>query len=438
MHLCSEWRLPSVIGVTEATIELGRGSAGTWQGYQAATPAYRRMLIGLGAAGVATFAQLYAPQGLLPTLAHDLQVDASQAALSMSVATWGVAIAVLGWSWIADRIGRLRAMKIAISTAAVFGLLVALSPGIESLLAVRFLEGLALGGLPALAMTYLHDEVHHRHSAAAAAAYISGTTIGGASGRLIAGPLTELVGWRWALAGVALVCLGAALVFLELMPPARSFTPQRDTDWSVLAANIGHCLGDPKLLALYAQPLLIMGGLVAVYNYLGFRLEGPAFGLPVIAASLIFAAYSAGTVSSRLVGHWVPRFGRGRVLTTGTAAVIIGTSLTLSDQLTLVISGLLILTAGAFVVHAVASTWVGHHAKVGRAQATALYNVALYTGSASVGWLAGFAWLGLGWSATAFLVIGLALVALVIGLLGHHRTPDHLDEPADALSAGPA
>lgn len=394
-----------------------------WDGYRAATPAYRRMLVGLGAAGVATFAQLYAPQGLLPTLAHDLGVDASQAALSMSFATWGVAIAVLPWSWVSDRIGRLRAMKIAISTAAVFGLLVALSPGISSLLAVRFFEGLALGGLPALAMTYLHDEVYHRHTAAAAAAYISGTTIGGASGRLIAGPLTELVGWRWALAAVAVVCLGAALVFLKLMPPARSFTPQRDTDWSVLAGNIRHCLRDPKLLALYAQPLLIMGGLVAVYNYLGFRLEGQAFGLPVVAASLIFAAYAAGTVSSRLVGRWVPRYGRRRVLAAGTVTMIIGTGLTLSSALGLVITGLLILTAGAFMVHAVASAWVGHQATVGRAQATALYNVALYTGSAAVGWLTGFAWIALGWPATACVVMGLAVVALVIGLVGHR--PQH-------------
>ena len=343
-----------------------------------------------------------------------MQIDASQAALSLSVATWGVALAVLPWSWLSDRIGRLRAMKIAISTAAVAGLLVALSPGIESLLVVRFFEGVALGGLPALAMTYLHDEVHPRSTAAAAAAYISGTTIGGASGRLIAGPLTELIGWRLALAAVAVVCLGAALVFLRLMPPARSFTPARKTDWSGLVGNVRHCLSDRTLLALYAQPLLIMGGLVAIYNYLGFRLEGPAFGLPVIAASLIFAAYGAGTVSSRLVGRWVPRFGRRRVLTTGTLAMIIGTLLTLGDRLALVIIGLLILTAGAFVVHAVASAWVGHHARVGRAQATALYNVSLYTGSAVIGWVAGFGWVAFGWPATVLVVVVLAAIALVI------------------------
>lgn len=390
------------------------GRTGTWDGYRASTPAYRRMLVGLGAAGVATFAQLYAPQGLLPTLADDLRVSASQAALSLSVATWGVAVSVLPWSLVADRIGRLRAMKIAISAAAVAGLLVALSPGMQSLLVVRFLEGVALGGLPALAMTFLHDEVHPRSTAAAAAAYISGTTIGGASGRLLAGPLSELVGWRLALAAVAVVCLVAALVFLRLMPPARSYVPRRTTDWSVLGETLRRCLSDRTLLALYAQPLLIMGGLVAVYNYLGFRLEGPGFGLPVIAASLIFAAYGAGTVSSRLVGRGVPRFGRRPVLITGLLTMITGTLLTLSAWLPGVITGLVILTAGAFVVHAVASAWVGHHAHVGRAQATALYNVSLYTGSAVIGWVAGLGWVAFGWSATVGVVVVLAAIALLI------------------------
>lgn len=407
-----------------------------WNGYRASTPVYRRMLVGLGAAGVATFAQLYAPQGLLPTLADDLQVSASQAALSLSVATWGVAVSVLPWSLLADRIGRLRAMKIAISAAAITGLLVALSPGLESLLAVRFLEGVALGGLPALAMTFLHDEVHPRSTAAAAAAYISGTTIGGASGRLLAGPLTELIGWRLALAAVAVVCLVAAVVFLRLMPPARSYVPQRATDWSGLAGTVRRCLSDRTLLALYAQPLLIMGGLVAVYNYLGFRLEGPAFGLPVIAASLIFAAYGAGTVSSRLVGLGVPRFGRKPILITGLLVMITGTLLTVSDWLPLVITGLVILTAGAFMVHAVASAWVGHHARVGRAQATALYNVALYTGSAVIGWLAGFAWVALGWPATAGVVVVLAAIALLIAArIRVERTDARRTDPTGATSS---
>jgi hypothetical protein len=88
-----------------------------------------------------------------------------------------------------------------------------------------------------------------------------------------------------------------------------------------------------------------------------------------------------------------------------------------------VVAGLLILTAGAFVAHATASAWVGHRAVVGRAQATALYTVAFYTGSAVIGWLVGFAWIGGGWSATVGAVVGPALVAAAVAALtGRCRT----------------
>jgi predicted MFS family arabinose efflux permease len=403
--------------VAALPLAVDRPVAAESRGHRAGSGPYRRILLGLSAAGVATFAQLYAPQGLLPVLADGLDIGASTAALSVSLTTWGVALAVLPWSVLSDRIGRLRAMRIAISAATVGGLLVAVSPTADALLALRFLEGLALGGLPALAITYLHDEVDPRSTAAAAAAYISGTTVGGASGRLIAGPLAGIVGWRAALAAVAIVCLVAAAIFLRLMPPARTQLRSRPSIGTVIA-NVRGCLSNPLLLALYAQPMLIMGGFVAVYNYLGFRLEGPSFGLPAVVVSLIFAAYAAGTVSSRLVGRWVPRFGHPVVLAGGTVVTICGVVLTLSSSLVVVVVGLLVLTAGTFVAHATASAWVGQHARVARAQATALYNVALYTGSAVIGWLVGFVWTAAGWSATAAVVIGLALLALLVGYVG--------------------
>lgn len=401
----------------------------TWDGHLPASREYRRILVGLGAAGVATFAQLYSPQGLLPTLARGLDVSPSDAALSVSLATLGVALSVLPWSWVADRLGRLRAMQVAIVASPLLGVLVALAPGIEVLLALRLVEGMALGGLPALAVTYLHDEVHHRHTAAAAAAYISGTTIGGAAGRLIAGPLAGLLGWRPALLTVAVVCAAASVVFLRLMPPPRGYRPTAASARPVLD-GIRASVRDPGLLALYAQGALLMGGFVAVYNYLAFRLEGPSFALPATVGSLIFTAYAAGTVSSRLTGRLVPRLGRRRVLVAGTAAVVAGTLLTLSSALVLVVAGLLVLTAGFFAAHATASAWVGARASTGRAQATALYNVAYYGGSALVGWVLGYAWSGPGWVGVAAVVVTLALVAVVVALavlpLGspRRRAPD--------------
>jgi len=389
-----------------------------WDGHLPESREYRRILVGLGAAGIATFAQLYSPQGLLPTLARGLDVDAAEAALSVSVATLGVALAVLPWSWVADRVGRLRAMQVAIIASTVLGVAVALAPNLPTLLGLRLVEGMALGGLPALAVTYLHDEVHASHTAAAAAAYISGTTVGGMTGRLVAGPLAGVFGWRGALLAVAALCAVASAVFLRLMPRARGWAPTGRATLPHVLAGIRTSLRDPWLLALYAQGALLMGGFVAVYNYLAFRLEGPEFALPATIGSLIFAAYAAGTVSSRLTGRLVPRFGRRSVLVGGTVTMVAGALATLSGALVLVVTGLLVFTAGFFAAHAIASAWVGARATTGRAQATALYNVAYYSGSAVVGWLLGYAWSGRGWAGVVAAVVTLALVALVVALAG--------------------
>jgi YNFM family putative membrane transporter len=93
---------------------------------------------------------------------------------------------------------------------------------------------------------------------------------------------------------------------------------------------------------------------------------------------------------------------------------VAGTLVTLSGSLLLVVVGLLVLTAGFFAAHATASAWVGARATTGRAQATSLYNVAYYSGSALVGWLLGYAWSGLGWGAVVTGVVALAVVALLV------------------------
>ena len=222
---------------------------------------------------------------------------------------------------------------------------------------------------------------------------------------------------------MAAVCAVASVVFLRLMPRPRGYRPTTAATARTVADGIRTSLRDPALLALYAQGALLMGGFVAVYNYLAFRLEGPEFGLPATVGSLIFAAYAAGTVSSRLTGRLVPRLGRRRVLLGGTLTMVAGALLTLSSALAVVVLGLLVLTAGFFAAHATASAWVGARATTGRAQATALYNVFYYSGSALVGWVLGYAWSGPGWAAVVGAVAALAVVAMGLALTGPAGPP---------------
>lgn len=384
-----------------------------WRGHDRGTSEYRRILIALGFAGVATFAQLYSPQGILPLVARDLHVAAAQSALLISAATIGLAVGVLPWSWLAGRIGCLPAMRIALAAAVVFGAAGAVFPGFEGILVLRVLQGLALGGVPALAITYLHEEIKPAHTVVAAATYVSGTTVGGLLGRILAAPFAAFLGWRAGVGVVVVLCAAATVCFVLVTPRPRGSRRSRATIAWVVKASLAN-LRSPGMLVLFAQAFLLMGGFVTVYNYLAFRLEQPPFELNPFEVSLLFLAYLAGTYSSRQAGVAARRFGRTAVLLTSVAVMVTGALITLAGSLPWVIVGLVVFTAGFFAAHAIASGWVGTRATVGRAQAASLYNLFYYLGSSIVGWLGGFVFAAMGWGATIGLVAGLAVLAALL------------------------
>lgn len=374
------------------------------------------MLGALFVAGIATFAQLYSPQAVLPQIARDLQIDPSRAAVVISASTIGLAAGVIPWSVVADRLGRVRAMSVAISTATVCGLLVPFASTFGLLLAGRVLEGLLVGGVPAVAIAYLSEEVEAISAAPAAGTYVAGTTVGGLAGRIVAGTVADVVGWRAGVLAVAVVCAVAAVLFVRLAPIARGFRPDsaRADLRGTLAHRVGVNLRSRRQLAIYTQGFLLMGGFVALYNYLGFRLAAPPFALAPSLISLIFLAYLAGTWSSAQAGAIAATRGRLPVLVVATALMTVGVMTTLVESLAAVLVGTVIATVGFFGAHAVAAGWAGGDAPTGRAQASSLYNLFYYAGSSLFGWLGGVFFVARGWSGTAAMIVALALVAMTI------------------------
>lgn len=389
----------------------------SWRGHDRGSREYRRILVALLGAGVATFAQLYSPQGVLPLLAGDLGIDPARASLSISAATTGLALSVLPWSVLADRVGRVSAMRLALVSATVLGLVMPWCPWFEALVVVRVLEGVALGGIPGIAVTYLSEEVSACSAAVAAGTYVSGTTVGGLLGRLVAAPVADVAGWRVGTFAVAVLAAVATAVFFVVTPPPKGFRPRRSSVGTTLQAVRRH-LRDRHLVALYAQGLLLMGGFVAVYNYLTFRLEAPPFLVPVGAASLLFLAYLAGTLSSRVAAGLVDRLGRRAVLLASTGVMVAGTLVTLADSLVVVVVGLVVLTAGFFGSHSVASGWSGTAARGDRSQSTSLYTLCYYGGSSIFGYLGGLAWSALGWGGLVTMVVALCCAASLWAALG--------------------
>lgn len=139
------------------------------------------------------------------------------------------------------------------------------------LLTLRFLQGVALAGFSAVALAYLREELDAGSQGRAAGLYIGGTAIGGMVGRLLSGGVAQVAGWRWAVGSVAalgVVC--TALVLLSL-PASRGFRPSTG-GLAGAWARTRAVTTDPGLLLVYAVAALAMGGFVATYNTLGFRL----------------------------------------------------------------------------------------------------------------------------------------------------------------------
>lgn len=371
-------------------------------------PGYRRMSFALFLAGVATFALLYSTQALLPLISGDFGVSASDASWTVSAATGALALFVLPMSVLSERFGRRTVMTASLAVAVTVGLLVPFAPSLGALVALRAVQGAALAGLPASATAYLAEEVRPKALITAIGLFVAGNSVGGMSGRVITGWVAQEWGWRVAVAVIGVVAVGCAVAFRLLLPAPRHFRTGSLRP-RVLVRTVRTHLANPLLRRLYAIGALFMTVFGGVYTVIGYRLTEAPFSLPQGIVGSVFLVYLVGTVSASTAGRLVARLGRRGALYLAGGTTTAGLLLSLSDTLALVLLGLVLITAGFFAGHAVASSAVSHTAKEGRAQASALYQSAYYIGSSAGSTLGAVAFHAGGWSGT----VGMGLLAVL-------------------------
>ncbi|MFG2030651.1 MFS transporter [Streptomyces sp. NPDC048825] len=382
-------------------------------------PGYRRMSLALFLAGVATFALLYSTQALLPLISGDFGVTASAASWTVAAATGALALFVLPMSALSERFGRRTVMTASLGIAVTVGLLVPFAPSVGALIALRAVQGAALAGLPASATAYLAEEVRPKALITAIGLFVAGNSVGGMSGRVITGWVAQEWGWRIAVGTIGVVAVACAVAFRSLLPAPKHFKAGSLRP-RVLARTVRAHLSNPLLRRLYAIGALFMTVFGAVYTVIGYRLTDAPFSLPQGIIGSIFLVYLVGTVSASTAGKLVSRLGRRGSLYLAGGTTTAGLLLSLADSLVLVLLGLVLITAGFFAGHAVASSSVSHTAKQGRAQASALYQSAYYVGSSAGSTLGAIAFHAGGWGGTV--AFGLLAVVGVVGItvLGSH------------------
>ncbi|WP_044563285.1 MFS transporter [Azospirillum sp. B4] len=381
------------------------------------TAAYRRVTAILFVAGFSTFATLYCVQPLLPDFVRSYAITPPGASLSLSVTTAALAVALLVAGALSDRSGRKGIMVASLALSGGLGLASALAPSWPLFLVLRALAGLALGGLPAVAMAYVAEEVNPKSAGLTMGLYIGGTAMGGMGGRVLTVLITDISSWRVAVGLVGAAGIAAAVTVALALPPSRHFHQREGGFWSGLTAAWRLHLSDGGLVALFATGFLAMGAFVTVFNYVGFRLQAPPLNLPPATVAVLFLVYIFGIVSSPLFGGLSSRFGPGRVLVASSLLMAIGLGVMAFTRLDTLAVGLGLFTFAFFGVHSVASGWIGLRAKQHRGQASSLYLFAYYMGSTLAGTAGGFFWHGWEWTGVTLFVGGL-LALLILNAVG--------------------
>lgn len=412
--------------MTRSPTSSGPGSAAPGEDAQK----FRRASLALFLAGFASFSMIYCVQALLPEFAKSFDLSSAQASLALSVTTGSLAIAIMVSGAAAMSISRRKLMFASILCAGLCNLAAALVQDWGLFLVARALEGFMMGGVPAVALVYVAEEVAPRHLGQATGLYVAGTAFGAMFGRLGVGLFAEIASWQTAMAWLGGIGLVVAFAFLWLLPPSRRFVPGKPVSLSThLSLWIG-CLRNPRLLTLYAIGFMLTSIFVTLFSYSTFRLSKPPYGLSPAQTSLIFLTYGLGMVSSSIGGRLIDRWGRRSALLTAFSIMLGGVLVTLWDPLPVIVVGIGIVTIGFFIGHAAASTAVGQEARAAKSHGTSLYLLFYYFGASVIGTTGGLVWDAGGWPGVVAMVSIFSLAGMLLAALTPGRgAPGEASEP---------
>ena len=177
---------------------------------------------------------------LLPVLARDFDTSLAAAAAT----TTGFALAYGGtqlfFGPLGDRVGRLPVIVVAILVAATASVACALAPTLQVLVAARVATGAFAAAAIPLSLAWIGDNVPFGERQPVLARYLIGQMLGMTAGQIGGGFLADLIGWRFAFWGLAVLFTGAALMLFRSMQ--HELAARRT---AAAAAATARAAGDP-------------------------------------------------------------------------------------------------------------------------------------------------------------------------------------------------
>jgi MFS transporter, YNFM family, putative membrane transport protein len=368
--------------------------------------------LAVATAGFAAFVNLYSPQALLPRLASEFHVAAGEISALMTAGTAAIALSAPFSGALADVTGRKRLITAAMFAVVAPTLIMTFAGSVPQLTFWRFVQGLLLPPIFAVAVAYIGDEWPPSDVARVAGIYISGSSIGGFCGRFIPGLLTDVIGWRAAIQVMALITLIAAIIVAATLPPERNFMRSGGLV-SSLAQMVQH-FRNRRLVATYAIGFGVLFNFIATFTYVNFHLAAPPYLFSPTLLGALFLTYLVSTPLVPWVGRAIALFGRRPFVLGMIGLWIVGALLLLAPPVAVIIVGMTLCAVCGMVCQAVSTGYVTLTAKEGRSSAVGLYASIYYIGGSAGAFLTGLAWASAGWPGCVAVIVAVQAIMAVI------------------------
>jgi predicted MFS family arabinose efflux permease len=257
----------------------------------------------------------------------------------------------------------------------------------------------------------------------AMSAYVSGTVLGGFSGRMLAGVIASRFLWRWAFAILGIISAVAGVLVWAWLPPGKRFVKAVGQASSPvylavtsLSAMARH-MRNPRLLATFAVGFCVLFSMLATFTYVNFYLAAPPFGLSPAALGFLFVVYLGGALANTIAGPWIDRAGHRLTITVAFGGGVAGILLTLIPSLPVILLGLALCSSGTFIAQSASTTYVGTIAREARAAAVGMYVLFYYVGGSFGAAVPGQFWNRGGWPACVALIASVQVLTILIAAL---------------------
>tara|TARA_R100001143_G_scaffold61504_1_gene62390 strand:- start:207 stop:1385 length:1179 start_codon:yes stop_codon:yes gene_type:complete len=233
--------------------------------------------------------------GLIPTIAADLGVSLPSAGLLVSLYALGVTIGAPVLTALAGNLPRKKLLLALLTLFIVGNAFAAFAPGYGSLIAARFVTGLAHGVFVAIASTIATDLVDREKESSAIATVFLGLTVALVTGVPFGTWVGQTFGWHSTFLGVVALGLIGLIASATLVPSnlRRAKAPSLKAQMQVLTS--------PRLLLVYLITAVGYGGNFIAFTYLAPMLTDVT-GLSSGAVSLVILLYGASVAAGNILG----------------------------------------------------------------------------------------------------------------------------------------